>query len=77
MLYNNLERLLLFPLELLGMGELKEIKQEISDETDWYSFQVVLPVGLSCLFGLVISFFGFSCHWVISATGFAILGMAN
>jgi solute carrier family 35 protein len=58
-LYNNLEALLLFPLELLIMGELKKIKHEITDESDWYSFQVVLPVGLSCLFGLSISFFGF------------------
>ncbi|KAK4802449.1 hypothetical protein SAY86_000652 [Trapa natans] len=76
-LYNNLEALLLFPLELLIMGELKKIKHEISDESDWYSFSVVLPVGLSCLFGLAISFFGFSCRRVISATGFTVLGIVN
>ena len=70
--YNKLEALL-FPLELLIMGELKKIKHEISDESDWYSFQVVLPVGLSCLFGLAISFFGFSCRRAISATGFTVL----
>ncbi|OIW19132.1 hypothetical protein TanjilG_03622 [Lupinus angustifolius] len=76
-LYNNLEALMLFPLELLIMGELKKIRHEISDETDWYSFQVVLPVGLSCLFGLSISFFGFSCRRAISATGFTVLGIVN
>ncbi|XP_030538243.1 GDP-mannose transporter GONST3 [Rhodamnia argentea] len=76
-LYNNLEALLLFPLELLIMGELKKIKHEISDESDWYSFQVVLPVGLSCIFGLAISFFGFSCRRAISATGFTVLGIVN
>ncbi|KAL1822835.1 hypothetical protein ACET3Z_009613 [Daucus carota] len=76
-LYNNLEALLLFPLELLVMGELKKIKHEISDESDWHSFQVVLPVGLSCLFGLAISFFGFSCRKAISATGFTVLGIVN
>ena len=76
-LYNNLEALLLFPLELLIMGELKKIKHEISDESDWYSFQVVFPVGLSCLFGLAISFFGFSCRRAISATGFTVLGIVN
>ncbi|XVF36927.1 hypothetical protein REPUB_Repub19eG0101100 [Reevesia pubescens] len=76
-LYNNLEALLLFPLELLIMGELKKIKHEISDESDWYSFQVILPVGLSCLFGLAISFFGFSCRRAISATGFTVLGVVN
>ncbi|PSS32437.1 GDP-mannose transporter like [Actinidia chinensis var. chinensis] len=76
-LYNNLEALLLFPIELLVMGELKKIKHEIADESDWYSFQVVLPVGLSCLFGLTISFFGFSCRRAISATGFTVLGIVN
>ncbi|KAK9699987.1 hypothetical protein RND81_08G209100 [Saponaria officinalis] len=76
-LYNNLEALLLFPLELFIMGELKKIKHEISDESDWYSFSVVLPVGLSCLFGLSISFFGFSCRKAISATGFTVLGIVN
>ncbi|TKY63413.1 GDP-mannose transporter GONST3 [Spatholobus suberectus] len=76
-LYNNLEALLLFPLELLIMGELKKIKHEINDESDWHSFQVVLPVGLSCLFGLSISFFGFSCRRAISATGFTVLGIVN
>ncbi|KAK7349942.1 hypothetical protein VNO77_07862 [Canavalia gladiata] len=76
-LYNNLEALLLFPLELLIMGELKKIKHEINDESDWHSFGVVLPVGLSCLFGLSISFFGFSCRRAISATGFTVLGIVN
>ncbi|KNA04780.1 hypothetical protein SOVF_196520 [Spinacia oleracea] len=76
-LYNNLEALLLFPLELFVMGELKKIKHEISDESDWHSFSVILPVGLSCLFGLSISFFGFSCRKAISATGFTVLGIVN
>ncbi|KAG5602485.1 hypothetical protein H5410_033855 [Solanum commersonii] len=76
-LYNNLEALLLFPVELLIMGELKKIKHEIEDESDWHSFQVVLPVALSCLFGLAISFFGFSCRRAISATGFTVLGIVN
>ncbi|XP_057458747.1 GDP-mannose transporter GONST3 [Lotus japonicus] len=76
-LYNNLEALLLFPLELLIMGELKKIKHDIKDESDWHSFAVVLPVGLSCLFGLSISFFGFSCRRAISATGFTVLGIVN
>lgn len=76
-LYNNLEALLLFPVELLIMGELKKIEHEIVDESDWYSFGVVLPIGLSCLFGLAISFFGFSCRRAISATGFTVLGIVN
>ncbi|RRT66783.1 hypothetical protein B296_00019510 [Ensete ventricosum] len=76
-LYNNLEALMLFPLELFIMGELKKIKHDISDESNWYSFSVVLPVALSCLFGMAISFFGFSCRRAISATGFTVLGIVN
>lgn len=76
-LYNNLEALLLFPLELLIMGELKKIKHDIKEELPWHSMSVVLPVGLSCLFGLAISFFGFSCRRAISATGFTVLGIVN
>lgn len=76
-LYKNLEALMLFPVELLIMGELKKIKHEIADKSDWYSFDVVFPVALSCLFGLAISFFGFSCRRAISATGFTVLGIVN
>lgn len=76
-LYNNLEAFLLFPLELLIMGELKKLKQDSTNESDWHSIGVLLPVGLSCLFGLSISFFGFSCRKVISATGFTVLGIVN
>ncbi|KAL5977856.1 GDP-mannose transporter gonst3 [Asimina triloba] len=76
-LYNNLEALLLFPLELLIMGELKKIKHDIEDDSPWHCFAIVLPVSLSCLFGLAISFFGFSCRRAISATGFTVLGIVN
>ncbi|EPS69975.1 hypothetical protein M569_04787, partial [Genlisea aurea] len=76
-LYNNLEALLLFPVELIVMGELKKMEHEFSEDSDWHSFSVVLPVGLSCLFGLAISFFGFSCRRAISATGFTVLGTVN
>lgn len=77
-LYNNLEALLLFPLELLIMGEGLQLSKETSKQSiDWYSFDVWLPVGLSCAFGLAISFFGFSCRRGISATGFTVLGVVN
>lgn len=76
-LYNNLEAFLLFPLELLIMGELKKLKHHTSEESNWYSLGVLLPVALSCLFGLSISFFGFSCRKSISATGFTVLGIVN
>ncbi|CAA7020107.1 unnamed protein product [Microthlaspi erraticum] len=76
-LYNNLEALLLFPLELFVMGEFSKLRREVADKPDWFSLSVVLPVGLSCLFGLAISFFGFSCRRGISATGFTVLGTVN
>lgn len=78
-LYNNLEALMLFPIELLVMGELKKMKHDGEENltSDWWSFGVVVPVGLSCLFGLAISFFGFSCRKAISATGFTVLGIVN
>jgi solute carrier family 35 protein len=37
----------------------------------------LLPVGLSCLFGLSISFFGLSCRKVVSVTGLTGLGNVN
>lgn len=77
-LYNNLEALLLFPLELLVMGEGMQLSHEkLQQSIDWFSFEVWLPVGLSCAFGLAISFFGFSCRKGISATGFTVLGVVN
>nr|ACG35595.1 hypothetical protein [Zea mays] len=76
-LYNNLEALMLFPLELLVMGEFDQMKVDSSKVSNWLSFDVVLPVALSCLFGLSISFFGFSCRRAISATGFTVLGIVN
>jgi drug/metabolite transporter (DMT)-like permease len=77
-LYNNLEALLLFPAELFLMGEGLQLKGEtIEHSIDWASLGVWLPVALSCLFGLSISFFGFSCRRTISATGFTVLGVVN
>ncbi|CAI8600983.1 unnamed protein product [Vicia faba] len=55
------------------MDEFKKIQHDINDESDLHSFAVVL----SCLFGLSISFFGFSCRRAISATGFTVLGIVN
>ncbi|XP_057859826.1 GDP-mannose transporter GONST3 [Cryptomeria japonica] len=76
-LYNNLEALLLFPFELIIMGEFQQLKHVSSRKSSFCSLEVLLPVGLSCLFGLSISFFGFSCRKSISATGFTVLGVVN
>jgi hypothetical protein len=77
-LYNNLEALLLFPAELLLMGEGLQLQGETTENLiEWTSFGVWLPVALSCLLGLSISFFGFACRRTISATGFTVLGVVN
>jgi solute carrier family 35 protein len=76
-LYNNLEAFMLFPLEMLLTGELNQMKGDNAKVTNWLSSDVILPVALSCLFGLSISFFGFSCRRAISATGFTVLGIVN
>ncbi|WZZ72644.1 hypothetical protein YC2023_084014 [Brassica napus] len=62
---------------LVIMGELQKLRHGITDKPDWHTLPVVFPVGLSCLFGLAISFFGFSCRRGISATGFTVLGIVN
>jgi hypothetical protein len=59
------------------MGEFDQMKVDSSKVSNWLSLDVVLPVALSCLFGLSISFFGFSCRGAISATGFTVLGIVN
>ena len=59
------------------MGEFSQMKVDSSKMTNWLSFDMILPVALSCLFGLAISFFGFSCRRAISATGFTVLGIVN
>jgi len=77
-LYNNLEALLLFPIELFVMGEGVQMRAQTSDSTlDWFSLKMWLPVFLSCVFGFAISFFGMSCRRAISATGFTVLGVVN
>ncbi|KAJ3673604.1 hypothetical protein LUZ60_005596 [Juncus effusus] len=76
-LYNNLEAFLLFPFEMFLMGEWSQMRVDRDKVSNWGGFDVILPVGLSCLFGLSISFFGFSCRRAISATGFTVLGIVN
>lgn len=77
-LYNNLEALLLFPIELFVMGEGNLLKKRTEDESlNWLSIEMWFPVLLSCAFGFSISFFGFSCRRAISATGFTVLGVVN
>lgn len=67
MLYNN--TLLLFPLEL------KKIKHEISEESDWYEIKVVFYLWGYCV--CLVWFFGLSSHRAVSAMGFTVLVILN
>lgn len=71
-LYNNLLSLMLSPFFWIAMGEYSDIANA--------SFQgtvSVIAVGLSCMFGLAISFFGFAARKAISATAFTVTGVVN
>ena len=41
------------------------------------SFNVLLPVSLSCFFGLTISFFGFASRKAVTATAYTVIGVTN
>jgi hypothetical protein len=43
----------------------------------YLNLQSMGPVALSCIFGLAISFFGFSCRQALSATSFTVVGVTN
>lgn len=71
-LYNNLLSLMLSPIFLVAMGEYSEIANA------FFQGKVsVFAVGLSCMFGLAISFFGFAARKAISATAFTVTGVVN
>ena len=74
-LYNNLLSLLIAPLFWYFTGEFQESYD--ADHGAWLKPGVWVPVGLSCLFGLAISFFGFACRKAISATAFTVVGVTN
>lgn len=74
-LYNNFLSLMLSPFFLVAMGEYREIAHASFEGRQWMvSF---FSVGLSCLFGLAISFFGFAARKAISATAFTVTGVVN
>ncbi|KAJ7565207.1 hypothetical protein O6H91_02G052600 [Diphasiastrum complanatum] len=73
--YNNLLSLMMAPLFWFLTGEYVEV-----GNASWASLlqpQAVVSVGISCLFGLAISFFGFAARKAISATAFTVTGVVN
>lgn len=73
--YNNLISLLLSPFFWLIMGEYKMLM--VGAPALENGVVSVMAVGLSCIFGVAISFFGFAARKAISATAFTVTGVVN
>ncbi|MQL92943.1 hypothetical protein Taro_025578 [Colocasia esculenta] len=79
-LYNNLLSLMIAPAFWLITGEYADaftaLHRSLSEQ-HWFEVDAVLSVSLSCVFGLLISFFGFATRKAISATAFTVTGVVN
>lgn len=74
--YNNLISLMLSPFFWLLMGEYSfDLSADAPQGGN--GLHTVVAVGLSCLFGVAISFFGFAARKAISATAFTVTGVVN
>mmetsp|Transcript_9365 Transcript_9365/g.34360 ORF Transcript_9365/g.34360 Transcript_9365/m.34360 type:complete len:340 (+) Transcript_9365:118-1137(+) len=79
--YNNLLAFLMFPIATFLTGEMSRAVYSDAEKPaglgSLAQFEVLWPVLLSCLGGLSISFFGFSCRKAFSATAFTVVGVVN
>ncbi|CAI0629091.1 unnamed protein product [Linum tenue] len=77
-LYNNLLSLLISPVFWVLTGEYREVFAAVgSSGGDWFRIDAFSAVALSCVFGVLISFFGFAARKAISATAFTVTGVVN
>ncbi|KAL6511569.1 GDP-fucose transporter 1 [Orobanche gracilis] len=77
--YNNLLSLMMAPLFWVITGEYVDVLAAMatSKGADLFEPGTFLAVSLSCVFGLLISFFGFAARKAISATAFTVAGVVN
>lgn len=77
--YNNLLSLMMAPVFWIITGEYVDVFAALGYSSGRNLFEPVAfsAVSLSCLFGLLISFFGFACRKAISATAFTVTGVVN
>ncbi|KAL8545490.1 hypothetical protein ACS0TY_005583 [Phlomoides rotata] len=77
--YNNLLSLMMAPLFWVITGEYADVFASIASSSGGDLFEPVAfsAVSLSCVFGLLISFFGFAARKAISATAFTVTGVVN
>jgi hypothetical protein len=77
-LYNNLLSLLMAPVFGFLTGEHLLVFRAIESRgQSWFELDSFVAVVLSCVFGLLISFFGFAARKAISATAFTVTGVVN
>ncbi|KAL6561187.1 GDP-fucose transporter 1 [Orobanche minor] len=77
--YNNLLSLMMAPLFWVISGEYVDVFIALASSKggDLFEADAFLAVSLSCVFGLLISFFGFAARKAISATAFTVTGVVN
>lgn len=76
--YNNLLSLMIAPIFWIITGEYVDVFAAVgSNSGHWIQSGAFLAVSLSCVFGLLISFFGFAARKAISATAFTVTGVVN
>ncbi|KAK3028058.1 hypothetical protein RJ639_039349 [Escallonia herrerae] len=77
-LYNNLLSLMMAPVFWIITGEYSDVFTAVaSNSGNFFDLVAFLAVSLSCVFGLLISFFGFAARKAISATAFTVTGVVN
>ncbi|KAH7854485.1 hypothetical protein Vadar_014361 [Vaccinium darrowii] len=76
--YNNLLSLMMAPLFWIVTGEYVDVFAAVGSRSEnLFKFDAFSAVLLSCVFGLLISFFGFAARKAISATAFTVTGVVN
>jgi hypothetical protein len=69
---------MLAPIFWFVTGEHKLVFAAIESRGDgWFQLDAFVAVALSCMFGLLISFFGFAARKAVSATAFTVTGVVN
>ncbi|KAF7099736.1 hypothetical protein CFC21_101335 [Triticum aestivum] len=77
-LYNNLLSLLMAPVFGVLTGEHLSVFRAIESRgQSWFQLDAFVAVALSCIFGVLISFFGFAARKAVSATAFTVTGVVN
>ncbi|KAM1508378.1 hypothetical protein ACFX10_017698 [Malus domestica] len=77
-LYNNLLSLMMAPPFWIITGEYSDVFAALgSNAANFFEPGALFAVSLSCVFGLLISFFGFAARKAISATAFTVTGVVN